>query len=155
MLPEGLRVLAFRPILFKTPSLMSELTGASYRVRFPGAFLAEAGLEPATLRETLAARSEELLAREHVIVHRRSEDQAREFDARPSIVALEASTENSPATLDAQIRFLPRAVVRPEELVTLLVPNGDVRTLDVERRALWAESGNQQLDPLALLSARP
>ena len=35
VLPEGLRVIACRPILFKTPSLMSQLEGASYRVRFP------------------------------------------------------------------------------------------------------------------------
>src|SRR4030095_8346973 len=46
VLPEGLRVLSFRPILFKSPSLMSQLDGASYRVRFPRSFLAEAGLAP-------------------------------------------------------------------------------------------------------------
>jgi radical SAM family uncharacterized protein/radical SAM-linked protein len=155
VLAEGLRVLAYRPILFKIPSLMSELGGASYRVRFPGAYLEEAGLAPDTLLETLRARIPELLAREHVIVRRQSEDKAREFDARPSLVALEAGTEETPAVLDAHIRFTPRASVRPEELVALLLPPGDVRTLDVERTALWAESGGRRLDPLALLGARP
>src|SRR5206468_319366 len=53
VLPEFLAVVAYRPILFKTPSLMSQLEGASYRVRFPGSFFTEAGLSPATLREAL------------------------------------------------------------------------------------------------------
>src|SRR5437867_7098493 len=81
VLPQGLRVLAFRPILFKTPSLMSQLEGASYRVRFPRSFLEEAGLKPATLREDLEARITELLRRPHLIVRRQSEVQTREFDA--------------------------------------------------------------------------
>jgi len=155
VLADGLRVLAYRPILFKTPSLMSELGGASYRVRFPGSYLEEAGLTPDSLLATLRARIPELLGREHVIVRRQSEDKAREFDARPSMVALELDTGEAPAVLDAHVRFAPRASVRPEELVALLVPSGDVRTLDVERTSLWTESGGRRLDPLALLGARP
>jgi len=38
VLPDGLSLVSFRPILFKTPSLMSQLEGASYRVRFPRSF---------------------------------------------------------------------------------------------------------------------
>jgi hypothetical protein len=133
---------------------MSELGGASYRVRFPGAFLEEAGVAPAELLETLRARIPALLDREHVIVRRQSEDKAREFDARPSLVSLETGTEEPPAVLDAHIRFTPRASVRPEELVAILLPFGDVRTLDVERTALWMESDGRRLDPLALLGAR-
>jgi radical SAM-linked protein len=155
VLADGLRVLAYRPILFKVPSLMSELAGASYRVRFPVSYLEEAGLAPDHLLETLRARVAGLLDREHVIVRRQSEDQAREFDARPSLVALEASIEETPAVLDAHVRFTPRASVRPEEVVALLLPSGDVRTLDVERTALWTESGGHRLDPLALLGVRP
>jgi radical SAM family uncharacterized protein/radical SAM-linked protein len=155
VLAEGLRVLAYRPILFKIPSLMSELEGASYRIRFPRSYLEEAGLAPETLLETLRARIPELLGREHVVVRRQSEEKAREFDARPSMVALEASTEETPAVLDATIRFTPRAAVRPEELVAILLPSGDVRTRDVERTALWTEAGGRRLDPLALLGARP
>jgi radical SAM-linked protein len=155
VLAEGLRVLAYRPILFKTPSLMSELEGASYRVRFPRSFLEEADLASDTLLETLRARIPELLGREHVVVRRLTEDKAREFDARPSMVALEASSEETPAVLDAFVRFTPRAAVRPEELVAILLPSGDVRTLDVERTALWTEAGGRRLDPLALLGARP
>jgi len=134
---------------------MSELGGASYRVRFPGSYLEEAGFAPERLLAMLRDRIPELLDREHVIVRRQSEDKAREFDARPSLVALEASTEESPAVLDAHVRFTQRASVRPEELVALLIPSGDVRTLDVERTALWTESGDRRLDPLALLGMRP
>jgi len=154
VLPDGLRVEAYRPILFKIPSLMSQLGGASYRVRFPARTLAEAGLDPATSTAMLARGGSDLLGREHLLVRRKNEEQAREFDARPSIVTLEAGTEDSSPVLDAHIRFIPRAMVRPEEVVALILPTVDVRALDVERTALWMEVGEHRLDPLALLSVR-
>jgi hypothetical protein len=154
VLPQGLRVLAFRPILFKTPSLMSQLGGGSYAIRFPRPYLAEAGLTPESLRETLAAAIPKLLARDHVIVRRVSEGQTREFDARPSLAALTLRDEETPAVLDAHIRFTARAQARPEEVVALLVPHADSRLTDVERVMLWTESEGRRLDPLALLGAR-
>jgi radical SAM family uncharacterized protein/radical SAM-linked protein len=154
VLPPGLRVIGCRPILFKTPSLMSQLEGASYRVRFPGTFLEETGLQPEQLRGELEARIETLLAREHVIVRRKSEDQTREFDARPSIDALEVAAPEGPAVLDAHIRFTARAQVRPDEVVALLFPDRDARSTDVERTALWTEVSGRRLDPLALLQVR-
>jgi radical SAM-linked protein len=153
-LPAGLRVLAYKPILFKTPSLMSPLEGAAYRVRFPRTFLQEAGLDPAGLRGTLEPRIEELLRREHVLVRRETEAQTREFDARPSIASLQIVEDESPAVLDAQLRFTQRAQVRPEEVVALLIPTADARTADVERTLLWTEIGGRRLDPLELLGAR-
>jgi radical SAM family uncharacterized protein/radical SAM-linked protein len=153
VLPEGLRVLDFRPILFKTPSLMSQLEGATYRVRFPAGFLGEAGIAPESLADTLERGILELLARPHVVVRRKSEEQAREFDARPSIVALEVGSDEPPAVLDARVRFTPRASVRPEEVVGLLIPSGDSRTVDIERTELWSEVGGSRLDALELLSA--
>jgi radical SAM family uncharacterized protein/radical SAM-linked protein len=154
VLPEGLSVVACRPILFKTPSLMSQLGGATYRVRFPASFLAEAGLDPATLLATLENGIGDVLARDHIVVRRQSEEKAREFDARPSIAALETSAAEAPAVLDAHIRFVPRAVVRPEELASLLLPSGDARALDIERVALWMEHDGRRFDPLALLALR-
>jgi radical SAM family uncharacterized protein/radical SAM-linked protein len=153
-LPEGLRVTGFRPILFKTPSLMSQLEGASYRVRFPRTFLAEAGLSPAGFRRELETRAAELLAREHLLVRRTSEAQTREFDARPSIVSLEIRADEVQAELDAHLRFTVRAQVRPEELVALLIPSADARTTDIERTGLWVSQGDRRLDPLELLGAR-
>ncbi|MEO5618159.1 MAG: TIGR03960 family B12-binding radical SAM protein [Candidatus Eisenbacteria bacterium] len=153
-LPVGLRVLAFKPILFKTPSLMSQLEGATYRVRFPRTFLQEAGLDPAGLRGTLETRIEELLRREHVLVRRQTEAQTREFDARPSISSLQIHEDESPAVLEAQLRFTQRAQVRPEEVVALLIPTADARTADVERTMLWTEISGRRLDPLELLGAR-
>ena len=153
VLPPGLRVLAFRPILFKTPSLMSQLGGGSWRIRFPRPYLAAGGFTQESLRATLEAAIPVLLAREHVIVRRTSEDQTREFDARPSLAALELIDEETPVALDAHIRFAPRAQARPEELMALLVPNADPRITDVERTMLWTESGARRIDPLALLRA--
>jgi hypothetical protein len=147
-------VVAFRPILFKTPSLMSELEGATYRVGFPRVFLTETGLTETLLTGMLTARIPELLERDHVIVRRQNEAQTREFDARPSIVALEPGDEDGHTVLEAVIRFTTRAQVRPDEVVSLLIPGADARGVDVERCGLWTERNGRRVDPLELLSAR-
>src|SRR6266545_2619121 len=59
-----------------------------------------------------------------------------------------------PAALDAQVRFTPRAQVRPDEIVRLLIPDGDARTVDVERVMLWANFSGRLLDPIQLLSTQ-
>jgi hypothetical protein len=132
---------------------MSQLDGASYRVRFPNVYLAEASLVATDLRPVLEARIQELLAREHVIVRRRSEGQTREFDARPSIDTLAVCDDEGSTALDAHLRFAVRAQARPDELVALLIPAADPRTLDIERVMLWKRDGGRRQDPLALLSA--
>jgi len=154
VLPGDLRVLAYRPILFQTPSLMSQLEGASCRVRFPDGFLAEAGLAPERLRAELETRIAGLLAPEHLIVRRQSEGRIREFDARASLVALEPSDDESPVALDVHARFIPRAQVRPDDLVALLFPDADVRTVDIERTCLWAVVNGRRLEALELLGVR-
>jgi len=154
VLPHGLQVTGFRPILFKTPSLMSQLEGASYRVRFPVSFLAEAGIAPGRLHAELEGRVSRLLARDMLIVRRKSEDKTREFDAKPSILGMTASVEEAPAVLDLHLRFALRASARPDDLLGLLVPEADPRTVDVERTALWAERGGERWDPLRLLTPR-
>jgi len=154
VLPDGVSVIAFRPILYKNPSLMSQLEGASYRVRFPGSYLAEAGIAPGRLRSELHDRVSRLLAQEVVLVRRVSEDKAREFDAKPSIAAMHASGDEPPAVLDLHLRFTLRAAARPDDLLGLLVPEADPRTVDVERTALWTERGGERLEPLRLLSPR-
>ena len=155
VLPEGLRVIGFRPILFKTPSLMAQLEGASYRVEFPGAFLAAAGLPPEQLHAVLATRLDALLPVAPLIVRRTSEGHTREFDARPCIESLQARPFGTSAALEAHLRFTPRAQARPDELVAMMFPAADLRMLDVERTALWSEQDGRRLDPLALLDARP
>ena len=152
VLPESLRVADFRPILFRIPSLMQQLEGASYRVRFPRPFLDGIGLAPEALPGTLDARIAALLARDPIVVRRESEGKTREFDARPSIASLEIVNGDHPAALEAHLRFLPRAQVRPDEVVALLLPEADPRTVDVERVRLWAEGSGRRLDPLELLS---
>jgi radical SAM family uncharacterized protein/radical SAM-linked protein len=154
VLPEGLRVSDFRPILFKNPSLMSQLEGASYRVRFPASYLAEAGIAPGELHSSLHDRVTRLLTQDVVVVRRKSEDKAREFDARPSIAAMHASLDEAPAVLDLHLRFTLRAAARPDDLLGLLVPEADPRTVDIERTALWADRGGERWEPLRLLSPR-
>jgi radical SAM-linked protein len=154
VLPEGLEVMAFRPILFKTPSLMSQLEGGSYRMRFPRALLTDAGIAPETLTSRLAHGIHGLMARDHVLVRRRGEGASREFDARSSIVALEPVSDADTPALDCHLRFTPRATVRPEELLAELLPEADPRGADVERIALWAEPGSRRMDPLELLTLR-
>lgn len=154
VLPDGLRVTGTRPILYKIPSLMSQLEGASYRVRFPASYLAEAGIAPGRLLAELGDRVTRLMAQDLVLVRRVSEDKAREFDAKPSIAAILASTDESPAVLDLHLRFTQRASARPDDLLTLLVPEADPRTADVERTAMWAEREGERLEPFRLLTPR-
>jgi len=153
VLPPGLRVLGFRPILFKTPSLMSHIGGATYRVRFPGSYLEEAGIEPGSLVDALLERSRRLLQGDHLIVRRQSEAQTREFDAKPSIMFLEADGDDPPGALTLGIRFTVRAQPRPDEIIAMMIPQADPRALDVERTMLWTELRGERLDPLALLGA--
>lgn len=154
VLPDGLRVSHFRPILYRNPSLMSQMEGASYRVRFPASYLAEAGFAPGHLLTELESRVDRLLASDTLIVRRKSEDKAREFDAKPSIAAIHASADEHPAVLDLHLRFTLRASARPDDLLALLVPEADPRTADVERTVLWAERDGERSDPFRLLSPR-
>ena len=87
-------------------------------------------------------------------MRRQSEGQIREFDARSSLVALEPSSAETPAVLDVHALFIPRGQVRPDDLVALLFPGADVRTVDVERTVLWAVEKGRRLDALELLGAR-
>ncbi len=68
------------------------------------------------------------------------------------MVSLELAAGDHPVALEAHLRFLPRAQVRPDEVVELLIPNSDVRTIDIERVMLWADASGRRLDPIALLS---
>jgi radical SAM family uncharacterized protein/radical SAM-linked protein len=154
VLPAGLRVLDARPILYKTPSVMSQLEGASYRVRFPASFLDEAGVRPEELLATLQRGTSELLAREHVLVRRVTENKVREFDARPSMAALLVSDDEKPAVVDMHLRFTMRAQARPDDVLSLMFPGLDPRTVDVERTEMWAERGGDRFDPMQLLLAR-
>jgi radical SAM-linked protein len=154
VLPPGLEVLDYRPILFKSPSLMSQLEGASYRVRFPGPWLADQGLGPSTLAAELSRRAADVLAQERLVVRRQSEDNAREFDARPSLDSLRTGLDEPVPTLDVEILFTPRAQVRPEEVVALMFAACDPRDTDCERTALWMSRAGRRLDPFDLLHAR-
>ena len=56
--------------------------------------------------------------------------------------------------LDMHLRFTMRAQARPEDVVGLLFPGLDPRTVDVERTVLWVERGADRLDPMQLLTPR-
>jgi hypothetical protein len=123
-------------------------------VRFPRALLTDAGITPEALAPRLAREIAGLMARDHLLVRRRGDGASREFDARPSIVALELGSDAGSSVLDCHLRFTPRAAVRPEELLMELMPEADPRGADVERTALWAEPGGRRMDPLELLTLR-
>ena len=154
VLPDGLRVTGTRPILYKNPSLMSQMEGASYRVRFPASYLAEAGIAPGDLNSLLNERVTALMEQDVVVVRRKSEDKAREFDAKPSIVAMHPSQDELPAVLDLHLRFTLRASARPDDMLGLLIPEADPRTVDIERTALWADRDGERCEPFAMLTPR-
>jgi radical SAM family uncharacterized protein/radical SAM-linked protein len=151
LLPDGLRVTGWRPILYRTTSLMSALDTAAYRIRLTDAFVGEGGLDPAALDDVLSRAVAEILGRDQILVTRNGKDGPREIDIRPSIEAVEPLASGQ--GFDCWIRMTPRAQARPEELLSQLVPGPDPRLADVERTGMWATAGDRRLDPFELLSS--
>ena len=153
VLPDGLRVSAFRPILFKTPSLMSQLEGASYRVRFPRGFLEEAGTDPAQLRACLATRVPALLQREHVIVQRTSDSsdpRIRRQTLHRLARGVRGADLSACSTWDCASRPARRRA--PTTCSHCCSRRPTPASLDVERTGLWAARSGALRDPLQLLS---
>ena len=151
LLPEGLQVTGWRPILYRTASLMSALDTAAYRIRFTDAYLGEGGWTPADVGERLPAAAAEILGRDQILVTRNGKDGPRTLDIRPSLEAVEPLASGQ--GLDCWIRMTPRCQARPEELLAQLLPGADPRLAAVERTGLWATSGDRRLDPFELLSS--
>jgi hypothetical protein len=153
VLPDGLRVwLSTHPVqdpLDHEPARRRQLSRA-----LPRPHAREAGLDPEASTAMLARGGADLLGREHLLVRRKNEEQAREFDARPSIVHSRPAPRTPCPVLDAHIRFIPRAMVRPEELVAS--DPSDRGRPRARCRAHGAVDGGREhrLDPLALLSVR-
>jgi radical SAM-linked protein len=151
LLPEGVRLTAWRPILFKTESLMSAINKAAYDVEITDSYLADSGVDPATLDYRLTEAVTRLLDQREILVRRKSKSGAKEVDIRPSIEAIEVSPSNR--RLDFQIRFTPRAQARPEEILSRILPQADARLAGVERTGLWVTADDQCLDPFESLIA--
>jgi radical SAM-linked protein len=151
LLPDGLQVTGWRPILYRTASLMSALDTAAYRIRLTDAYVGEGGLDPTVLDDTLSRAVAEILGRDQLLVTRNGKDGPRMVDIRPSIEALEPLA--SGRGLDCWIRMAPGRQARPEEVLSLLVPGTDPRLAHVERTGLWATAGDRRLDPFELLSS--
>lgn len=150
LLPDGLWIAGWRPILYRTSSLMSAIDTATYRIRLNEAFRSEGGWNPSALEDRLSEAIADVLRRDHVLVHRNGKDGTKEIDLRPSIDALEPLAKG--AGIDCRIRFTPRAQARPEEVLSQLLPGPDPRLARVERTGAWATAGDQRLDPFELLS---
>jgi radical SAM family uncharacterized protein/radical SAM-linked protein len=151
LLPEGLQVTGWRPILYRTASLMSALDTAAYRIRFTDAYLEEGGWTPAALEEKLSRAAAEILGRDQILVTRNGKDGPRTIDIRPSLEAVEPLASGQ--GLDFWIRMTPGCQARPEELLAQLLPGADPRLAAVERTGLWATAGDRRLDPFELLSS--
>ena len=70
------------------------------------------------------------------------------------MAALHATDDEKPAVLDLHLRFALRAQARPDDVVGLMFPGADPRTVDVERTELWVEHGEDRFDPMQLLTPR-
>jgi radical SAM-linked protein len=151
LLPDGLRIAAWRPILYRTSSLMSAIDSAAYRIHFTGAFRGTGTWNPSDTETRLSDAIADWMQRDHILVRRNGRDGAKEVDLRPSVEALEPLFDG--AGLDCWIRFTPRAQARPEEVLSILVPGPDPRLSRVERTGMWSTAGDRRLDPFELLSS--
>jgi radical SAM-linked protein len=151
LLPEGVRLTAWRPILFKTESLMSAINEATYHVEITDPFLAHSGVDPAALESRLSQAATRLLDQKQILVRRNAKGRIKEVDIRPSIEAIDVSPSHR--NLDFVIRLTPRAQARPEEILSMLLPETDARLARVERTGLWVTEDDRRLDPLETLIA--
>jgi radical SAM-linked protein len=155
LLPPGLSVTGWRPILYKTTSLMAAVDFATYRVRLHDSMIESSGASPEAFEDLLLEGISGVLGSTEVVIRRAGTEGVKEFDARPSIESLVPLP--GARALDVGIRFTPRSQARPEELVKLLLPEADVRLLAVERTGLYRIQGEDRLTPFELLrtAARP
>jgi radical SAM family uncharacterized protein/radical SAM-linked protein len=149
LLPTGLQVTGWRPILFKTTSLMAAVGHATCRVRFTDAFLASGEVSPMAFEDLLLEGISDLLGATTLVVRRQGGEGVKEFDARPSLESLVPLS--GARALDVGIRFTPRAQGRPDELVRLMFPQADPRLLEMERTGLYRVQGEERLSPFDLL----
>ncbi len=155
LLPPGLTVTGWRPIVYKTASLMAMVDLATYRVRFTDSFLESGGVSPDAFEDLLLEGISSLLEATSLPVRRPGAEGVKEFDARPSLESLVPLA--GARALDVGIRFTPRAQARPDELVRLMLPEADARLLTIERTGLYQDAGEDRLTPFDLLqsAARP
>jgi radical SAM-linked protein len=151
LLPPGLKVTGWRPILYKTTSLSAAVDHATCRVRFTDAFLASGGVSPLAFEDLLLEGISDLLGATELVVRRQGGEGVKEFDARPSLESLVPLP--GARALDVGIRFTPRAQARPDELVHLMFPQADSRLLEIERTGLYRVQGEDRLSPFDLLQS--
>ncbi|MEO6461519.1 MAG: TIGR03936 family radical SAM-associated protein, partial [Candidatus Eisenbacteria bacterium] len=150
LLPPGLSVTGWRPILYKAASLMATVDFATYRVRLTDSYLESGGVSPDALEDLLLEGISGLLGATALVVRRPVAEGVKEFDARPSLESLHPLP--GARALDVGIRFLPRSQARPDELVKLALPQADARLLQVERTGLYRIAGEDRLTPFDLLT---
>jgi radical SAM family uncharacterized protein/radical SAM-linked protein len=151
LLPPGLEVTGWRPILFKAASLMATVDHATCRVRFTDSYLESGEVSPGAFEDLLLEGISDLLGATTLVVRRQGGEGVKEFDARPSLESLVPLS--GARALDVGIRFTPRAQARPDELVRLMFPEADARLLEVERTGLYQIAGEDRLSPFDLLQS--
>jgi radical SAM-linked protein len=96
-------------------SLADRIDAATWRVELPG-------VEPGRL----AAALEEFLARDVVMVPKRTKNGLRDVDARGAVTSASAGAENGCAILDMVVRQVTPAV-RPDDVLAALAAVADLR----------------------------
>ncbi len=150
LLPDGLSLTEWRPVLYRTDSLMSALDRADYRVRLTEAFHAESGLDPTASSHRILEAIARLDREPALVVQRRGKGGDRAIDIRPSIESFEPLADRP--GFDCTIRFLPGSQGRPEEILSWIFPEADARLAGLERCGLWKAAGEERLDPFELLN---
>ncbi len=150
LLPPGLLLSGWRPILYKTASLMAAVNHVTYRVRLTDSYLESGGVSPDALEDLLLEGISDLLGATALVVRRPVVDGVKEFDARPSLESLHPLP--GARALDLGVHMTPGAQARPDEIVKLLFPDADARFLAVERTGLYRIEGEDRLSPFDLLT---
>lgn len=146
-LPAGFGILRGTEVPQGAESLNALINRARYEIKCP--------LKREISSEELQAICSELLAKEQIIISKRTKKGVRDRDIRRGIFYLECCKENSRAIILCELLLAPEGSVRPEDVVDVLIslgmPGGDA-CQEVRRTGLYQCQGRTCVDPMQVLA---
>jgi len=135
-LPGSIPVRGLREIPRDKPAIEKAINTHRYQISFPDGFSAD-----------IAARMQEMLARQSWPIIRKTDRGVKEFDARPYVAAVEREKNNGSVAVSLELRSINGRAVKPAELIESLldeVPPG----VRIVRRCMGKRVGNTIIKPL-------
>lgn len=141
--PSGLRILEAKEVIGKQESMFSVINSAKYLVTFDE-------IDCHLLKEA----AEEIMAKEEIVIFKKSKRKVKETDIRPLIYDIIISEkEDEKCVLEAFISHGSKENLRIHDLLDLFSSVGiSVEKTNTERKGLYVKKGNVYLDLIEILT---